>query len=267
MPIVVTSRYCSQVEQRWVARYAFHWRALVSFKQRRDALAVWMDDNVLPRAVLDQDDALGVAVEHSALRITIDRSGFQISVGAPGIDISSLEAAFDGIFSIMRPVNLHIAFGRTLSSVKLDVASYDDARQNFARKCTGSLDDGFEIVDGAAAVDLVTNTSHLHVEFGVASKGELRERLRSPVRGSKTGLELPSLSRVRSEIPDVVLLSDVHWLASRSFKKPDDQDPTSCWRYVLSAIEAVNEDASTVGHALARNAEERGKRDELNRGA
>jgi len=228
---------------------------------------MWMDDNVLPRAVLDRDDVLGIAVEHSALRITVDRSGFQISVGAPGIDVSSLEAAFGGVFSIMRPVNLHIAFGRTLSSLELDVVNYDDARKNFAKKCTGPLDGGFEVVDGAATVDLVTNASQLHVEFGVASNQELRERLRTPLQSSKTGLALPSLSRIGSKIPEVVLLSDVDWRTSGNFKKPDDQDLASCWRYVLSAIEAVNGDASAVGHALARNMEERGNCDGFNRGA
>ncbi len=267
MSIAVTPRYYGQVEQRWVAGYEFHWRALVSFKQRRDALAVWIDDNVLPRAVLDQDDTLGVAVENSALRVTVNRSGFQISVGAPHLDVSTLEAVLGGVFLIMRPANLHIATGRILSSLELDVASYDDARRNFARQCTGSLDGGFEVVDGSATVDLVTKTSKLKVTFGVASKQELRETLRTPRQGSSTGLKFPPLLHVRSEIPDVVLLSDVDWFALKGFKIHDGQDPTSCWQYVLSVVEALNGDASTVGRALARNAKERRTCDELNRGA
>lgn len=267
MLIAAKSRYCSQVEQRWVAKYAFHWRALVSFKQRRDALAVWIDDNVLPRAVLDTDDVLGIAVEYQELRVTIHRSGFEISVGAPDLDVTALEAAFGGVFSIMRPGNLHISACRTLSSVDLDAANYDDARQNFATKCAGPLDDRFEVADGAAIVDLATNTSRLKVEFGIVNKQELRERLRKPRQISDTGLELSPLLRVRSEIPDVALMSDVSWFASRNFKKPDGQDPASCWRYVLSSIEAANDDVSAVGYALARNAKERRMRDELNRGA
>jgi hypothetical protein len=129
-----------------------------------------MDDNVVPRAVLDKDDVLGVAVEYQELRVTIHRSGFQISVGAPDLDVTALEAVFGGVFSIMRPGNLHVAAGRILSSVGIDVADYDDARRNFARKCTGPLADGFEIADGAAVVDLTTNTSRLKVEFGIVSK-------------------------------------------------------------------------------------------------
>jgi hypothetical protein len=255
------------LEQRWVAHYTFHWLPLVSFKQRRDTLAVWIDDNVLPLAVLGQDDTLGVAIGNRALRVTVDKSGFGISVGAPGLDVSTLEAVFDGILSIMRPAQLHIAAGRTLSTAELDFANYDNTRQKFSRQCAGSLDDRFKAVDGSVTVDLATKTSLLQVTFGVVSNQEIRERLRKPLPGSKSRLALPPLLNVRSKIPDVSLLFDVDWHPLRSLGTNGDQDLTLLWQYILNSVEAINGDASAIGHALVRNMRERGTCDELDRGA
>lgn len=255
------------LEQRWVAAYAFHWSPLVSFKQRRDTLAVWIDDNVSPLAVLERADALGVAIGHRALRVTVERSGFTISVGAIGLDISALEPVFEGIFSIIRPTHLHITAGRILSTTELDFANYDETRQNFSRQCTGLLADGFQAVDGSAAADLATNTSLLEVRFGVVSKQELRDRLRTPLSAAKSGLALPRLQNVKSKIPDVSLLFDVDWRPLRSFGTHDEQGSAPPWQYLLNAVEAINSGASAIGNTIARNMRERATYDELDRGA
>jgi hypothetical protein len=258
-------RYHRAVEQLWVARYAFHWRTLLSFKQRRDRLASWVDDNLVPRAILDQEDVLGVAIGQQELRCTIEKHGFQVSLGAPGLAISKMEEFFGGIFDIMKPCNLHIYAGRTLITSELET-DYDETRRRFARRCSGELESTFDLQDASAAIDISLPGSQLHAEFGVASKQELRDRLRMPPRG-RTAVDLPALARPKIEPPEVAVLCDSTWTVSRGHKFSNNEDAGASWEYTVAAIDTVNTDNYALTRALTRNLREGGGRDELHRGA
>ncbi len=258
-------RYRRWVAQRWVRRYEFHWAPLISFRQRRDEFAHWVDDNESPRAILDEDEVVGVAVGHRNLRLTMHRTGFDISVGSPRIDIDPLERVVPAIARIFRSRGVHVASGRTVHTYEID-ADYDLLRRRLGRRVTGGqVGEGFEEIDCSALVDFSQKDRRLQVEFGVVRAEELEERLRSPGRGRLRGLDLPRVSDVGEGFPSVSLLCDATWRALRSYPAADD-DYTMLWNYITDSIRRIDADSALVADELGRSTEQE-VRDEFGRGA
>jgi len=253
------------VAHRWLGHYNFHWNPLVSFRQRRDELARWIDDNESPRAVLDEDEALGVAVGHRNLRLTMHRTGFDISVGSPRISIEPLEGVFSAVADIFRPRGVHVAIARTVHTYDME-ADYKNPRQRLAQRVTGlAAGEGFGPTDCSLLVDFSREYCKLQVEFGIVDADELEERLRGTGMGRLSGLDLPRVSDVGRDFPPLSLLCDSTWRPLRSYPIASD-DTSLLWNYIRESISRVNSDCASIADDLGRFVEQE-VRDELNLGA
>ncbi len=258
------TRYCRCVVYRWLGRYDFHWKPLVSFRQRRDELARWVDDNESPRAVLDEDEALGVAVGHRNLRLTMHRTGFNISVGSPRISIEPLKGVFSAVAGIFKPRSVHVAVARTVHTYNME-ADCKLSRRRLAQRVTGPVGEGFGPTDCSLLVDFSQEYCKLQVEFGVVDADELEGRLRGTGMGRLRGLDLPRVSDVGGDFPPVSLLCDSTWRPLKSYPNASD-DTSLLWNYIKESISRVDSDCASVATDLGRFTEQE-VGDELNPGA
>jgi hypothetical protein len=164
----------------------------------------------------------------------------------------------------MKPRGLHLYAGRTLITSELE-AGYDETRRLFARRCSGDLGDIFDLQDASVSIDVSLPTSTLHAEFGVVSKQELSDRLRTPKGRVKVGLPTPA--RPKLEPPEVSVLCDSTWTVSRGHRIYDNEDAEAFWEYTAASIDTVNTDNSALTRALMQNIREGCGRDELHCGA
>lgn len=255
------------VVQTWNAYYSFHWNPLVSFAQRRAELANWIDVNLAPIGILDQDEYLGLAVSHRSLRTTLSRSGFDVSLGAPGLKVESVAGLIRGIGQLIRPSGVHLASASVVNTVAVD-GDYNTLRSEFGARCAGLLPDGFRIYDGSALVDASSDDGYFYLEFGIVTAAELKERLEKPALGRLSGRRqrVPAdLNDRKHPLPAVSVFCEVNWRALQ-VNADAEEDTDSLYRYVEESTEKANNFATQLAQAIANNAT-KGESHEYSRGA
>lgn len=200
----------------WSSALILEWDPILTFARRRSELLDWYEENLTPKAFIDEEDIVGVTVGSLQHRVNTGRNSLVLQQVTTERLPSSVARTIEGTLNTMRPQNIRVSGFRALISVPVDL-DFDEVRESLAQRAvrfnlSERVPPTFRASDVAILADIEDELGPLQVEFGVVNAQQLRERLRQDVRGRtlKFGAQhvLPADPR-ESELPPCSVFGEV----------------------------------------------------------